>query len=147
MKESSMKTIDLYRIYLAQTAIVNAMDRTDGLVSLSNGFSVSDPRDARWSDEAIERAVARERKLEWLGADELIGFSITSAEIKTFADGWSVRDKALSGKRVAAFRREMPGPTVVLIDSPGHYDPMIHVAGIIHGKTYSINMGRTSEEV
>ena len=136
-----MQTIDLYRNYLAQTAILNALDRTGLKVSASQ-FTICPGRGigSGFTVERVESAVEATRVIDWLSGRKVIGFGHTDCSIKIFADGWNVRTPSESGKALQELRAELPGPTCILTDTDGERS----AAGIIHGQTYVIVVGNVS---
>ena len=132
-----MKNIDLYRNYLAQTAIFSALDRAGSGVSVGD-FSVGPGRiPIGWSEQLIEEALSKYSVIPWLEARLLIGFSLTTSAISMFAEGWNIDSP---DSRAAAYRsimRELPGDKVTLTDDDGSR----FIAGMLHGQTYCIRVG------
>lgn len=132
-----MQTIDLYRSYLGQTAILKAASASD--IELRS-ISIVPNRIAndRFNAERVEGEISSRRTMPWLGAQDAIGFSVTDASIKAFARGWATADNKITAERMAKFKEVMPGAKMTLTDSDG----TIYLAGIVHGQTWVLTIGK-----
>lgn len=133
-----METIDLYRSYLAQTAILNAVGRAGGGLS-GAPLSISPGRGFEYgfTAETSEAAIVSARKMPWLKAQRVIGFSLASSSIRMYLKDWHGSDVARRIEVFKKLRQEMPGEHMILTD-----DDEVIIAGIIHGQTYTIRVGK-----
>ena len=138
-----MQTNDLHRSYIAQTGIINALNRLDLRVS-GDSISLRVP-ESRDKVREFESGIAHLESFSYNDFKEVTGVYFTDVDIQIFLDIWHAygTEQEVRAEAIEGLFAELPGTKALVSEDDG--DRII--VGVIHHTTYWLRVGKVSIDI